>query len=98
MVANLRIYLRRFRLLRPAVSFHSKQLKVDWFRETRSATRIQDALLLRHPGMCHHGNHGNLPRLWLLPHPGEQVEAVIFTEIDIKQYDIEKPLRKKPRN
>jgi hypothetical protein len=44
--------------------------------------------------MRSHGNHGNLPGLRFLAHPGEQVEAVIFTEIDIEYDDIEKPLGK----
>src|ERR1700747_188449 len=44
--------------------------------------------------MRRHGNHGDLPQLRFLAHPGEEVEAVFGTEIDIEQDGIGKPLRK----
>ena len=47
-VSNLRNYLRRFRVLQPAIQFLSKQWKIDWFREARSAARPQDSFLLRY--------------------------------------------------
>jgi hypothetical protein len=34
--------------------------------------------------MCGHGNHGDFPRFRFSAHPGEEVEAVVFTEIDIE--------------
>jgi len=71
-----------------------KQLKIDWFREARSAARPQDPFLLRHDGVCRHGNHGDLAHVRFLAHPCEEVEAVFGTEIDIKQDGIGKPLGK----
>src|ERR1700674_5064053 len=44
--------------------------------------------------MGRHSNHGNFARLRFLAHPGEQVEAVVFAEIDIEQDGIRKPFRK----
>ena len=86
-VSNLRNYLRRFRVLQPlqpAIQFLSKQWKIDWFREARSAARLQDPFLLRHQGVCRHGNHGDFAQLWFLAHPCEEVEAVFGTEINIE--------------
>ena len=39
---------------------------------------------LRHQGMCRHGDHGDFTHLRFLEHPGKEVEAVVFTEIDIE--------------
>jgi hypothetical protein len=33
-------------------------------------------------GVCRHCNHGEFPRLRFLEHPGEEVEAVVITEVD----------------
>src|SRR5882762_5086359 len=83
-VSNLRNYLRRFRVLQPAIQFLSKQWEYDWFREVRSATRLQNPLLLRHQGVRRYGNHRNCPRFRFLAHPREEVEPVVFAEIDIE--------------
>ena len=84
MAANLRIYLRRFRVWQPPAEFFSKQLKLDWFREACSTTRLQDMFLLRRQSVCRYGNHGDFRQLRFLAHPCEQVEAIFGTEIDIE--------------
>src|SRR2546425_2811662 len=93
-MAKLGVQSRHRGILQPVIQLFSKLFKIDWFREARSTTRLQNPFLFRHQSVCGHGNHGDLTRLRFLAHPGKEVEAAVFTEIDIKQDDIGKPFRK----
>ena len=70
--------------LQPVIQLFSKALKIDRFREARSAAGVQDPFLLGHLGMCRHGNHGDFPQLRFLAHPFHEVEVVFSAEINVK--------------
>src|SRR6266550_8162748 len=81
---ELGIRRRHSAILQPVFQLFSKPFKIDRFREARSAPSREDPLLFGHQSVCRHGNHGNSAQLRFLAHPCEEIEAVVFTEIDVE--------------
>jgi len=62
-----------------------KLLEIDWFRNARTTTCANDALVIRNHRVGGHSDDRDISQIRMLPDPGSQCQTILAAKSHIEQ-------------